>query len=366
MSGINGAVKPLQDPCPEDLTAFADPIGRLIDLPDAPGYRQTVEFFTGYPERSLLSEGSRAFLYQAIKALQARFVLEIGTYYAGTTEVLARAVHANGPGSGHVMTIDPYGAERVPQIIEGWPQSLRDITTYAPIDSMGIFIRLERLRPSIDLAFIDGDHEYGFALYDLTMAAKWLRPGGILVLDDASESSVYTAARDFLTINPGWRALGGVFDGFDSSNPFPSMHLPSIRNTGFTVLAAPSHVEIRGKAVSFSFGPIQEPGVVGFTIDRLDGASGTLHANVILRSFYEDPRRGNPDQHDAVIAAEISGEPGRSDVLLDQPSETSMAMDGSWREVELVLLWENREGSGALRLTGKPQIIMLPASSPQE
>ena len=67
----------------------------------------------------MASAQSRAFLYQTVKAMQARFVIEIGTYYAGTTEVLARAMHANG--AGHVMTIDPYGGQRVPAILEAWP-----------------------------------------------------------------------------------------------------------------------------------------------------------------------------------------------------------------------------------------------------
>ena len=351
-------MKPLHDPCPEDLGTYAEPIGRLIDLPDATCYRQTVEFFTGYPERSLLSEGCRAFLYQAIKALQARFVLEIGTYYAGTSEVLARAVHANG--TGHVMTVDPYGAERVPKILAGWPQQLQDITTYAATDSMGIFIRFERIRPTVDLAFIDGDHEYGFVLYDLAMAAKWVRPGGIIVLDDASESTVYTAARDFLSVNPGWRALGGVFEAFDPPDPFRSMKRPSIKDTGFTVLAAPPHLEIRGKPISFNYGPFQEPGIKGFTIDPLEGSAGRLHANVILRSFYEDPQRGDPEQFDAAVAADVSGDSGRLEISLDTPCETSFELSGSWREVELVLFWEGRDGAGVLRLNDKPQVMMLP------
>ena len=80
--------------------------------------------------------------------MQARFVVEIGTYYAGTTEVLARAMHANG--AGHVMTIDPYGGQRVPAIFEAWPPEPRTVTTYAAVDSMGLFTQLAGVRPSID------------------------------------------------------------------------------------------------------------------------------------------------------------------------------------------------------------------------
>ena len=145
-------MKPLHDPCPDDVTAYAEPIGRLVDLPGAPNYQQAVEFFTDYPERSLTTAGSRAFLYQLVKALRPRFVLEIGTYYAGATEVLARALWANK--FGQLLTIDPHGADRVPTILERWPQELRDVATYAPTDSMGIFTRFESMRPSIDIVFL--------------------------------------------------------------------------------------------------------------------------------------------------------------------------------------------------------------------
>ncbi len=254
-------MKPLEDPCPEDLTGYANPIGRLVDLPDSPGYPKAVEFFTGYPERSLASAQSRAFLYQTVKAMQAGFVVEIGTYYAGTTEVLARAMNANG--AGHVMTIDPYGGQRVPAILEAWPPELRTVTTYAAVDSMGLFTQLAGVRPSIDIIFVDGNHDYGFALFDLAMSAKWVRPGGIIVLDDVPEPSVYTAAHDFLKVNPGWRALGGLRDGIDISDPFGSMDRATLGEVGFTVLAAPPHIEIRDKAVSFSYGPFAEPAIRG-------------------------------------------------------------------------------------------------------
>ena len=354
-------MKPLEDPSPEDLTTYANPIGRLVDLPTTAGYPDTVEFFTGYPERSLASAQSRAFLYQAVKAIKAGFVLEIGSYYAGTTEVLARAIHANG--SGHVMTIDPYGGKRVPEILEAWPPELRDVTTYAAIDSMGLFSEFAHVRPSIDLVFVDGNHDYGYALFDLTMSAKWVRPGGIIVLDDVPEPSVYTAAQDFLRINTGWRALGGLRDGLDLSDPFHSMDRATLGEVGFTVLTAPPHIEIRDKAVSFSYGQFPEPGIAGFRIDVLDGAAGRLHAKVVLRSFYEDARRGDPLTVPARLSSDIAGGGGKLDIVLDTPSMTTHDVDGSWREIELVLVWEDLGGENALRLSARPEVKMIPTDS---
>lgn len=67
----------------------------------------------------------------------------------------------------------------------------------------------------------------------------WVRPGGIILLDDVPEPSVYTAAQDFLRISPGWRALGGLRDGLDLSDPFHSMDRATLGEVGFTVLTAP-------------------------------------------------------------------------------------------------------------------------------
>ena len=348
-------MKPLKDTAPHDLSSYAEPIGRLVDLPGAPGYQQTVEFFDGYPERSLASPGCRAFLFMAIKALRPRFVVEIGTYYAGTTEVLARGVAANG--WGHIMTIDPCGAEGMPPTLESWPSQLSDVTTFAATDSMGLFTRLEHLRSAVDFVFVDGNHEYGCALYDLNMSAKWLSPGGIIVVDDQSEPSVYTATQDFVATHPGWQALGHVFEQFDPANPFASMDRPSIQNTGFLVLVAPPTMEMRDRSVHFNYGPLEEGGIRGFAIDPMAGSIGTLHARVILRSFHNGV---GAQQIDADVSAKLLGEAGSVDILLDSPSVTFHDFKKSYRMVELVLFWEGSDSGVALQLNEKPNVIMIP------
>ena len=350
-------MKPLIDPCPEDLTAYAEPIGRLIDLSEAPNYQQTIEFFTGYPERALSSPGSRTFLYQATKALRPHFVVEIGSYYAGGSEVIARALHANG--DGQLLTIDPYGADRVPKILERWPAELQKVTTFAPADSMGLFSKFEGMQPSIDIVFVDGAHEYGFALYDLVMSAKWIRPGGIAIVDDLPEPSVYAAVSDFLRINPGWRALGAMSKGADRSDPFGSMIRAPIPDTGFAVLVAPSQIEIREKSKSFDYGAFKSPGVAGFSIDAMDNAGGTLHAKVILRSFYTETGRGDPETVIAIVAKDVPAGGGKIDVAVEPPRLTSHDPTASLRHVELVLIWEGESNDSTLRLSEKPQITMV-------
>ncbi|MBY0323978.1 MAG: hypothetical protein K2X72_35005 [Reyranella sp.] len=53
-------------------------------------FRRVAEFYTAYPQRSLFADNGRALLHHMIVMLRPDRVLEIGTMYAGTTEVLAK------------------------------------------------------------------------------------------------------------------------------------------------------------------------------------------------------------------------------------------------------------------------------------
>lgn len=74
-------------------------------------FKRTTIFYLSYPARSLLSHASRAVLHHLIVMKRPRLALEIGTYQAGTSEVMARAMWE--AGQGHLETIDPYGASVV-------------------------------------------------------------------------------------------------------------------------------------------------------------------------------------------------------------------------------------------------------------
>lgn len=58
-----------------------------------------LDYFTLYPVRSFLSDESRAVLFSLIRTLRPKVVAEVGTLFAGTTEVMARALWENGGAS---------------------------------------------------------------------------------------------------------------------------------------------------------------------------------------------------------------------------------------------------------------------------
>ena len=60
-------------------------------LQSSPFYKDAFGFFRNYPERSLMSDESRAVLFTLIRSRGPTYIAEIGTLHAGTTDVMARA-----------------------------------------------------------------------------------------------------------------------------------------------------------------------------------------------------------------------------------------------------------------------------------
>src|SRR5215211_785477 len=77
----------------------------LIEWYRSPSFKRVADFYKLYPSRSLFNDYGRALLHHLIVMQRPERVLEIGTMYAGTTEVLARGLWE--AGHGHVDTIDP-------------------------------------------------------------------------------------------------------------------------------------------------------------------------------------------------------------------------------------------------------------------
>ena len=56
------------------------------------------------------------------------------------------------------------------------------------------------IRPGV--VFVDGNHDYEFALFDIGRAAKYMTPGGLIFVDNVAQPGPFFAARDFLSANP--------------------------------------------------------------------------------------------------------------------------------------------------------------------
>jgi predicted O-methyltransferase YrrM len=179
----------------------------ISQLPEMPGFEQTRQYFEDYPPLSSLGDPGvyRAMLYQIVRLTRPKFVLEIGSLFAGTTEVIARALWANGEGK--LTTVDPYGGNRVPVILSQWPSELRQHVRFIPVSSAILFMDFLEEHQKIDLAFIDGNHDYEFVYFDLLSVARRIAPSGIVVLDNATISGVFFAVKTFLNLFPAWSVM---------------------------------------------------------------------------------------------------------------------------------------------------------------
>jgi predicted O-methyltransferase YrrM len=307
-------------------------------------FKRTTIFYLSYPARSLLSHASRAVLHHLIVMKRPRLALEIGTYQAGTSEVMARAMWE--AGQGHLETIDPYGAERCPPMIAALPTELQQRISFSPVTSALHFDHAMARGALYDLVFIDGNHEFEFARFDLECAARLMRPGGIIVLDNVSQSGPRLATKLFLESNPQWRDIMDVVRWINPDDPM-APPIPSIGRTEFYLIEAPPHHAVGGVPRSFGSIACDRAEVDGIDLDLAAPARGTLHLQVYARTFdMQEPEELQAQQRFALDQAA-----GPVRLPLDPPLRTAVHADGLTRRVEIVLAFT---GDGGLALRSSP------------
>jgi predicted O-methyltransferase YrrM len=231
------AIKPISDIAfPKiDLATSKNPIAEILG---APKIGETRTYFYDNPaaERSLISSQSQALLYTLIRNLRPEYVFEIGTYKAGTTEAICRALLANNKGTAHA--VDPFQGEYIAAVLKFWPPELFRHVRLHMKDSMAFFGDMERQRIHPELVFVDGNHEYEYAAFDIACGARLLAPGGFIFVDNISQPGPFFAARDFLAANTGWCELGNTAAHYNRDKAFDSGR-GTVAETDFMILRAP-------------------------------------------------------------------------------------------------------------------------------
>jgi len=148
-------------------------------------------------------------LYAIVQRLRPQWSLEIGTFFAHTTRIMAEAIVDAGI-DGKIITLDPFGQERVPNILQSWPEPLSAVTDFRSWNSMQYFLELETQGTAkgadspLGVVFVDGHHNFEYALYDTIRSADHLAPGGAIIMDNLEQQGPKTAAIQFLRWNPAW------------------------------------------------------------------------------------------------------------------------------------------------------------------
>lgn len=181
-------------------------------------------------------------LTELVRLLAPASVLEIGTFFADTAHVIAAKMTELG--SGHLTTIDPFGAERVPAIIDQWPAKLRERVTFRPDNSMTFFLYLdEELHVKrgkdapFNIVFVDGHHSFDYAFFDLMRSGLFLRPGGAIVVDNIEQPGPDAAIRLFLQRHSHWQL-------FKPCGKSPGHELNFHPTANSAIILAPDGIEV--------------------------------------------------------------------------------------------------------------------------
>jgi predicted O-methyltransferase YrrM len=177
------------------LRELADPTDLAPIYRRFPNHNPTDNVVTG--ERWPLSQHA---IYALARALGPVNYLEVGTrlgYSIGA--VLAASRRLN-----HAVTVDPFvDAGKIQQNLQSVGRS--DVKTDVVIQMSRDFDTDERF----DLVYVDGDHSYEVAFGDLKQYWQYVRPGGLMLVDDTinertggmmprEKLGVYWAVKDML------------------------------------------------------------------------------------------------------------------------------------------------------------------------
>jgi predicted O-methyltransferase YrrM len=349
LGGLAARVRPVEPiPCATvEANGPADPIPAIIA---DPAFAATTGWFAQEPAgRSQLSPEAQALLFTLTRNLKPAHVFEIGTFLAGTSEAICRALQANG--SGLLHTTDPFSLAAVPAILMKWPRQLRRHLRFYHLDSMAFFMRMEQAGVRSQLTFIDGRHDYEFALFDLSMAARTLDPGGLILLDNVSQPGPYLAVLDFLRETPGWRECGPGGERGRDGLPFDKERA-RIHNSDLIALRAPSGLVVGARPVTLGERVFDRQEVRGIELTIAQpSARGTLTVQCALRGH--SASRANPGvEIIGATSVALDGAQGSATARFEPP----LVAHGEFYQMalETALVWR---GESPLYLAGPPTVF---------
>ena len=328
----------------------------LLRLPGTAEHQAVSENLKGMGTSGSPQPELQAILYQLVREFRPKTALEIGTLFAGTTHVIARALWANG--EGRVTTIDPFGDERVPAIIARMPAEIGGLIDFYPLSSMDYFLRSGVPKGSLDFAFVDGDHSYPGAFFDLYRTSERIRPGGVVVLDNSEVWGVAYATADFLERNPDWRLAGhepGNLGNLREISRNPKGNGP----LGMLVLFAPPYVRIgkvplEGSVRGLNAGPYER---LRLELHR-EAAAGEVEFSFYFIAWDVDFHRNGIITAASNRSGKIELSAGATDIEI---SFDRVLLDASPQESNIELQYElrflARDGASGLALAAAPVLF---------
>jgi predicted O-methyltransferase YrrM len=194
-----------------DATARLDRVRAVRAALSATGPKRS-RAFAGDFERVAVPAADGDNLRDLLIAHSVRTVIEVGLAYGSSALAIGEALCSSGSTDVSHIVIDPFQATSYANV--GWDAidaaGLADHTTLIGEPSSIALARLVAEGRTVDAAFVDGSHRFHEVFVDLYFLRKLIRPGGLIILDDAEWPSVATALRYF-DLNLGWQpvSIGG-------------------------------------------------------------------------------------------------------------------------------------------------------------
>lgn len=164
--------------------------------------------YEGDFERVALPAADCDILRDTLIAHGAHAVIEVGLAYGSSALAIGEALCSSGRTHVSHIVIDPFQATSYGNV--GWDAikaaALADHTTFIGEASSIALARLAAEAFTADAGFVDGSHRFHEVFVDLYFLRKLVRPGGLIILDDAAWPSVATALRYF-DVNLGWQPV---------------------------------------------------------------------------------------------------------------------------------------------------------------
>lgn len=125
--------------------------------------------------------------YTVVRLLQPHHVIETGVWIGSSSLTILSALKANGNTEARLHSIDlpPVRMENRVAVGRVVPEELRTNWNLCLGSSTEILPKLLRSIPTLDLFIHDSDHTYRNITFELRSAWPYLRPGGIMIIDDA-------------------------------------------------------------------------------------------------------------------------------------------------------------------------------------
>jgi predicted O-methyltransferase YrrM len=131
-------------------------------------------------------------------------VVEIGTAHGGTYWTWCRLATP----TAHLVSVDLPGNDEWTARVRSYPRPTQTQTVIRADSHDPQTVRsLDKLKASVDLLFIDGDHSYDGVRADFENYARLVRPGGLIAFHDVDSTNHPASQVDRL-----WTQLREVYD----------------------------------------------------------------------------------------------------------------------------------------------------------